>query len=80
MYIDFVGKTAPIMVWRFEEAPQELQALSPHGGDEDWLAIVPKFMADAWIPWLDSGSSFGVCDVSQHELEDGSIVFIGAHS
>lgn len=69
-----------ITVWRFHEAPPGLQALSPHGGDEDWLAVVPASMADDYIGWLESGSPFGCCDVSRHPRPDGSVVCIGAHS
>ena len=32
----------PIQVWRFDEAPEEYQRLATRGGDEDWLAVVPK--------------------------------------
>ena len=82
----FVGPLVPapqmqgtaILVWRFHEAPGELQALSCHGGDEDWIAIVPK---GAEPPaWAESGSAFGCCSVSEHEYEDGRTVFIGAHA
>ena len=34
----------PITIYRFEDAPKELQNLSQNGGDEDWLAIVPKHL------------------------------------
>ena len=41
-----------IQVWRFHEAPEALQLLSTHGGDEDWLAVVPRAaledVADDW--------------------------------
>lgn len=76
---DVLQFSVPIMVWKFHDAPKELQSLSNHGGDEDWLALVPPYLAGAWIPWIDGGS-FGVCDVSEHELPDGSVVFIGAHA
>ncbi len=69
-----------IRVWPFYEAPKELQALSPHGGDEDWLAVVPQALVDSWIPWLEEGRGFGACDVSEHLQDDGSKVFIGAHA
>lgn len=68
-----------IVVWRFHEAPQVLQDMSPHGGDEDWLAVVPPALRDEWIPWLERGH-FGVCDVSRHPTPDGSMVYIGAHA
>jgi hypothetical protein len=69
-----------IQVWTFKDAPPEFQALSPHGGDEDWVALVPPCFSGQWIGWLESGTSFGCCDVSQHPLQDGSVVHIGAHS
>ena len=31
-----------IQVWRFDGAPEEYQRLATQGGDEDWLAVVPK--------------------------------------
>lgn len=72
--------THGLVVWRFEDAPQYLQDLSDHGGDEDWLALLSPTLKDEWIPWMESGSSFGVCRVSRYELTDGSVVAIGAHS
>lgn len=71
-----------IRVWRFEDAPQELRDLSPHGGDEDWIALIPPRLADAWIGWLESGSSFGYGSVSEHSHPElpGYVVKIGAHS
>jgi hypothetical protein len=69
-----------ITVWRFEDAPPEFRGLSGHGGDEDWLALVPAALADDYIGWLDSGSAFGRCDTSEHKLPDGSVVYIGAHA
>lgn len=48
--------------------------LSNHGGDEDWLALVPKNYPHI-IPWLEFGT-FGVCEISVHETEDGA-VYIG---
>lgn len=70
-----------IQVWRFADAPQALRDLSEHGGDEDWLALIPSELAASWIPWLESGmgSGFGN-DVSVHLLPDGSVVRIGAHA
>jgi len=69
----------PIRIWKFTDAPQVLQELSPHGGDEDWLALVPWPYSEQYIGWLESGGSFGCCDVSEHKLE-GAVVYIGAHS
>ncbi|GIV03697.1 MAG: hypothetical protein KatS3mg015_2527 [Fimbriimonadales bacterium] len=55
-----------------------LQRLSQHGGDEDWLAVVPPpWDAPAW---MDTGTSFGVCRVGERELPGGYVVVIGAHA
>lgn len=70
----------PIQIWPFKEAPENLRALSQHGGDEDWLALIPPNLAEEWIPWLEEGTSFGCCSVSKHKLKDGSVVRIGAHA
>jgi hypothetical protein len=70
---------SPILVWQFYDSPKVFQELSPHGGDEDWLAFVPNDQGYDYIPWLESGSRFGVCDISEHEVEGGKI-FIGAHA
>lgn len=69
-----------IKVWRFDDAPQELQDLSDHGGDEDWLALIPPHLTEHWFGWMESGTPFGVCRVSEHPLPDGSLVRIGAHA
>ncbi len=74
------AKAPYIQVWRFRDAPEELQALSCHGGDEDWLAVVPPGLANDWLGWMDEGTPFGCCSVSEHALPDGSIVRIGAHA
>ncbi len=79
---------SPISVWRFEHAPPELRDLSLHGGDEDWLAVVPAEMLITidgekhmpWIPWLESHGPFGCAGVTEHEGPDGSRVYIGAHA
>lgn len=73
-------ETRMIKVWRFEDAPAELRARTPHGGDEDWLALVPATMADEWIPWLDDYGPFGRSEISKEVLPDGSVLYIGAHA
>ena len=70
----------PILVWRFRQAPEEYKALSGHGGDEDYLALVPASMAGSYPDLFSAGSWFGRCDVSEHLLPDGRLVLIGAHA
>lgn len=77
---DALGDAEPIRVWPFYDAPEEYQKLTPHGGDEDWLAVIPASYKGPRPMWMDDGTAFGCCDVSEHALPDGSRVFIGAHS
>ena len=67
----------PILVWRFEDAPDGYKFLSPHGGDEDWLAFVPTGISEPL--WLANGTSFGCCSVSETPVTGGTI-YIGAHA
>lgn len=71
----------PIAVWRFEDAPAYLQAVSTNGGDEDWLAVVPPHLADEWIPWLEV-PAFGSCRAARfdHPVAKGYKVVIGSHT
>ena len=69
-----------IMVWPYHEAPQELRDLSTHGGDEDWVALIPTTAKEKEPLWAEDGTAFGRCDVQRCRLEDGTIVLIGAHA
>lgn len=69
----------PIRVWRFYDAPEKFRKLSGHGGDEDWLALVPKDFPGGVPDWAFS-QAFGCCDVSEHRLKNGAMVVIGAHA
>lgn len=71
----------PIKVWRFYDAPELLQKLSNHGGDEDWLAVVPPNYSDVDVDFMFAeGSRFGCCSVSIQPLADGTTIYIGAHA
>lgn len=76
------GKSDPIQVWRFGEAPADLQALSTNGGDEDWLALVPNSYRVEEIFWMSSGGPFGCCSVDKyaHPFDSRLIVVIGSHA
>lgn len=67
----------PYLVWPFHDAPQVYKDLSPHGGDEDWIAFVPDGQHDKNPPWAWGG--FGISEVSEHEV-GGGIILIGAHA
>ena len=68
-----------IKVWPFNKAPQHLRALSNNGGDEDWIAFIPKSLVDSSPMFLEAGTSFGCCDVQEIEIEGGE-VRIGSHA
>lgn len=76
------GKKRLIRVYAFSDAPKRFQILSGHGGDEDWLAILPPHYKDNPPPWMMSGTSFGVCDTQfiEHPEKSGWTIAIGAHS
>jgi len=69
----------PITVWRFDQAPKELQGLSTNGGDEDWIAEVPSKFAREYIAWLEK---LGCCEVHEyrHPTKKGWKVRIGCHA
>ena len=69
-----------IKVWPFHDAPEQYQALSGNGGDEDWLALVPlDWRETQYIPWLEDYGPFGRCCIDWYEHADGWVV-IGAHA
>jgi hypothetical protein len=77
------GRTDMLRVWVFHQAPEPLKALSEHGGDEDWLLLIPaRYDGDFFcrIAWAESGTAFGRYDVSEHLLPNGWEVRIGAHA
>jgi len=65
------------LVWSWYDAPDELKALSRHGGDEDWIGLCP--LGEEMPMWMEC-PNFGCCDVSEHRLDDGRVVAIGAHA
>lgn len=71
-----------IRIWRWEDSPEELKALSNHGGDEDWVALIPPKLVNEYIGFLEEGTSFGYCSVSEHSHPElpGYKIRIGAHS
>ena len=69
-----------IKIWRFEDAPKELRDQCDDGGDEDWLALIPKPLACAYIGFLDEGTAFGCCCVEVHKLKNGDEIRVGKHA
>lgn len=71
-----------IKIWKFQDSPKKLAALSTNGGDEDWLALVPPNLADTWMPWLTDNEMFGCPPISKYEHPDypEHIIYIGCHA
>jgi len=73
--------STPILVWRFEDAPETLRKLSTHGGDEDWLILFPPGYDPAETTWGDPEHCvLGDWCNSRHTLPGGGTVVIAAHS
>lgn len=64
-----------ILVWRFEDAPEDLQSLSPLGPcDMDYIVLAPD---DGYLSWLEAIDS---CHEPQKVcLEDGRMLYFGGH-
>lgn len=70
-----------ITVWRFEDAPADLRELSTHGGDEDWIALVPKAYTRRYMLfWLDRISTTLDPQIVEHPSLAEYEVWIGAHA
>ncbi len=70
-----INENKTILVWRWDDAPDEFREFSGHGGDEDWVAFVPW---EVWeiagrdlsnIRWINS-SGFSCVDVEMYDSED----------
>jgi len=50
-------KSRPVMVWNWDEAPDEFRACSSHGGDEDFVIVVPLEYIDngGQLEWWPAG-------------------------
>jgi hypothetical protein len=74
-----MSKRKPVQVWAWDDAPEEYRELSGHGGDEDWVALIPEHLYEDryQIPWLEA---LGVCDVEFHPIPTGEAIAIGAHA
>lgn len=76
----------PIQVWPYDDAPKEYQELCNNGGDEDWIALIPKYLVEKeangliWFGWLEDGGPFGCHSVKKVDLPNGDQFRIGCHS
>lgn len=67
-----------VIVWKWEDAPEEYKEWCHNNGDEDWLAFVPTHLLGHYdIPWIESSSFAG--HLVKTVIQDGLLV-CGAHS
>lgn len=67
-----------IKIWTFEDAPEEFRDLSDNGGDEDFIAMVPKQFNNGLLPiFLDR---IDVCNDPQIIEFTDYFIYIGSHS
>jgi hypothetical protein len=67
-----------VEIWRFEDTRHDLQDLSTHGGDEDWIVILRD--EDCSVAYqLEGGRFMNIDHWSRHEY-NGDIIWIGAHA
>lgn len=80
-----------IRLYAWDDTPLEYQALSDHGGDEDWVVIVPADMAKGGVfrnlptPLEeairgDSNYIQGFGHIGRYKLDTGEVVLIFAHT
>lgn len=71
-----------ISVFPWANAPKEWKALSTHGGDEDWLAFIPRKCVGSTA--ADAIEGMAICDCQEVELRtEGKLlglILIGAHA
>ncbi len=73
------GADRAMFVWRFDDAPECLRALSTNGGDEDWLVYMGADVKPDWVPsWVEAMDAGHEPD--RFDLPNGAVVFIGAHA
>jgi len=73
----------PILIWFFDDAPEEFRRMSTCGGDEDWVALIPPHYINVYFSELsflteiikDSGEN-----IKSYDFYDGSIIQIQSHA
>ena len=71
-----------VILWHFSDAPEKYKNLSCHGGDEDYVILVPKQMDSEDGAWY-IVERLTVCDFQSFDVEeDGEqfVVYITAYA
>ena len=73
------GTNDCILVWPWEEAPSIFKDASHNGGDQDYVALVPKKYLNHRMMMTWEGKFF-VCDIEKIDLDDDYELWIGVHA
>lgn len=78
--INLTDHSKPIIVWSFYDAPEEFQALSECGGDEDWIVYIHKYneyVKNCGTPfWIERMSP----DCNEYVLPSGAHIIVTSHA
>lgn len=75
--------SSEVMIWKYDNAREDLQALSHHGGDEDYIILIKKFDFEQDHKFERIVDSLTVCDYQQILVfidDEEYYLFITAHS
>ena len=69
------------IVWKFDNAPENLKRLSTAGGDEDWIVELPESFCylDNLPFWVQSTGVIDGVEEFNHPVRVGWRVVIGSH-
>lgn len=69
------------MLWTFDSAPEKLQFMSEHCGDEDWIALVPRLKYDYFGFLEDYRKNISIKELTDDYLKgyEGWVLYICAH-
>ena len=65
-----------IKMWLWKDAPDEYKT---NPDDADYVCFVPNELKNVYLPFLETGSWFGCCDIEEIKTNDG-IAYIGYHA
>jgi hypothetical protein len=70
-------KTDRVMVWKFDDAPDEVRILHRAAEPTSWAALIPRQIHAADLD-EEIHSRWGAAWVSRYETTDGDIVYCGS--
>jgi hypothetical protein len=78
--LDMRGKKPPILVWKYEDAPEEIKAriiAENFWFTPDWVALRPPQIKSGDIPCMLEEGSFLFISSGIVDLEDGGAILVG---